>query len=86
MAALVKGLKMPVRVQSPSDVQPLLAMHGRLSDPFVRLLVKNIHKDKHGSDTGTHDGEGRFVTQKFEDMVTKQVDGKDSLKFWEAPT
>ncbi|KAK2765605.1 hypothetical protein FQN54_008459 [Arachnomyces sp. PD_36] len=42
-----------------------------LPDPFFRIYLKNIHKDKHGSDTGAYDNEGRFVPQKFEDFFEK---------------
>ncbi|EXJ71566.1 uncharacterized protein A1O5_05374 [Cladophialophora psammophila CBS 110553] len=56
---------------------------GRLPDPLFRIYVINLHKDKHGSDTGTYDTEGRFVPQKFEDMFAKYADGKDSLSIWE---
>lgn len=44
---------------------------GILPDPFFRIWVQNIHKCKHGSDTGTYDTEGRFLPQKFEDVFSK---------------
>ncbi|KAF8248995.1 Caleosin-domain-containing protein [Wilcoxina mikolae CBS 423.85] len=55
-----------------------------IPDPFFRLYLLNIHKTKHGSDTGTYDNEGRFVPQKFEDFFSKYGDGeKDGLTAWE---
>ncbi|KAG0343798.1 hypothetical protein BG004_004992 [Podila humilis] len=42
-----------------------------LPDPFFRIWTRNIHKDKHGSDSGTYDPEGRFVPQHFEDIFAK---------------
>ncbi|TFB03470.1 putative peroxygenase 3 [Trichoderma ghanense] len=50
---------------------------GHLPDPFFRIYLRNIHKTKHGSDTGTYDNEGRFVPQKFEDMFSKYAADKD---------
>ncbi|EIW63435.1 Caleosin-domain-containing protein [Trametes versicolor FP-101664 SS1] len=60
---------------------------GLLPDPFFRLFLDNVHRAKHGSDSGTYDGEGRFVPQKFEDFFNKYSNGKDGLTLsdlWEA--
>ncbi|KAL2426895.1 putative peroxygenase 3 [Exophiala dermatitidis] len=54
-----------------------------LPDPFYRIYLVNVHKTKHGSDSGTFDHEGRFIPQRFEDIFTKYADGKDSLNFWD---
>jgi hypothetical protein len=56
---------------------------GWLPDPFFRLYLKRVHKDKHGSDTNTYDTEGRFVPQKFEDIFAKYADGRDYLTIWD---
>lgn len=56
---------------------------GWLPDPFFRLFLANIHKDKHGSDTGTYDHEGRYVPQKFEDIFAKYAQGRDYLTIWD---
>jgi hypothetical protein len=46
-------------------------------DPFFRIYVSRIHKDKHGSSSGTYDPEGRFVPQHFEDMFAKYAQEAD---------
>lgn len=60
-------------------------VHGILPDPLFRVYLDNIHKDKHGSDTGAYDNEGRFIPQKFEDFFAKygsQKDGLTALDIW----
>lgn len=44
---------------------------GYLPDPFFRIWVDRLYKDKHGSDSMTYDNEGRFKPQNFEDIFTK---------------
>ncbi|KAK5132016.1 hypothetical protein LTR08_000437 [Meristemomyces frigidus] len=47
-----------------------------LPDPFLRIHMANIHKDKHGSDSMSFDNEGRFSPQKFEDFFAKYDRGQ----------
>jgi peroxygenase len=48
---------------------------GWLPDPFFRVYVKNVHTDKHGSDSMAFDNEGRFRPQQFEDLFEKYDEG-----------
>ena len=50
---------------------------------LLGLFLKNVHRDKHGSDTGTYDHEGRFLPQKFEDIFAKYAEGRDYLTIWD---
>ncbi|KAF2714432.1 caleosin domain-containing protein [Pleomassaria siparia CBS 279.74] len=52
-------------------------------DPWFGVHLANIHRTKHGSDTGTYDHEGRYVPQKFEEIFTKYADGRDYLTVWD---
>ncbi|CAD6498819.1 BgTH12-04477 [Blumeria graminis f. sp. triticale] len=55
---------------------------GYFPDPFFRIYVKRIHRDKHGSDSGSYDAEGRFEPQKFEDIFAKYATGdKQGITF-----
>ncbi|KAH7254404.1 Caleosin related protein-domain-containing protein [Fusarium solani] len=54
-----------------------------IPDPWFRVYIDNIHKDKHGSDTGVYDTEGRFIPQKFEDIFSKYAEGRDYLTLWD---
>ncbi|KAI1080076.1 Caleosin-domain-containing protein [Whalleya microplaca] len=56
---------------------------GLFPDPFFRIYLANVYKDKHGSDTGTYDTEGRFVPQQFENIFSKYGHGHDYLTIWD---
>ncbi|RLN12013.1 hypothetical protein C2845_PM09G07120 [Panicum miliaceum] len=40
------------------------------------IYVKNIHKGKHGSDSGVYDANGSFVSEKFEEIFKKYAHTK----------
>lgn len=55
-----------------------------LPDPFFRIWIARVHKDKHGSDSMSYDNEGRFRPQNFEDFFSKYDRGnKGGLDLWD---
>ncbi|GAB4816840.1 hypothetical protein N2152v2_003886 [Parachlorella kessleri] len=48
-----------------------LSLDGWLPHPGLPIYLKNIHRGKHGSDSGVYDTEGRYVPQHFEEMFSK---------------
>ena len=60
---------------------------GVLPDPFFRIYVANVHRNKHGSDSMTFDAEGRFRPQHFEDFFAKYAsNNKKGLTKWDIAT
>ncbi|CAO2040778.1 unnamed protein product [Urochloa humidicola] len=43
------------------------------SSSRMDIYIQNIHKGKHGSDTGAYDAQGRFVPAKLDEMFTKHA-------------
>ncbi|KAL2069996.1 hypothetical protein VTL71DRAFT_14676 [Oculimacula yallundae] len=50
--------------------------HSYIPDPLFRIYVRDIHKAKHGSDTGIYDLSGNLRVENFEGMF-KEFDKED---------
>ena len=53
-----------------------------IPDPLFRIRIGNVHKTKHGSDTGVYDTEGRFVPAKFEGSLLQRRTLKKEALSW----
>ncbi|ORZ38449.1 Caleosin related protein-domain-containing protein [Catenaria anguillulae PL171] len=51
-------------------------------DPLLRVNITNIHRVKHGSDSGIIDTEGRFIPAKFEELFAKYSYTRPGFLTW----
>ncbi|KEY69278.1 hypothetical protein S7711_01729 [Stachybotrys chartarum IBT 7711] len=63
--------------------------HSWLPDPMLRIYVKDIHKAKHGSDSGIYDFDGNFNEARFDQLYetfdssgTGALSAQDLTNLW----
>lgn len=55
-----------------------------IPDPFFRIYLGRVHRDKHGSDSLSYDNQGRFRPQAFEEFFANyDREGKGGLSIWD---